>query len=151
MKMLSKLNLIKGVTLIPAWFLSRPFLGTRDVLFSTSFNRSENCTYVWFMAMLKVTEVSESQEMKHNVLGSTSRDIPKTSRGKNMWIIGREAQFVLATQFFSRKAKLPRYWSLWHCDLHLPSSCLSTSRTNRSGLCFSQLSRLHCDKCFLLF
>lgn len=62
-----------------------------------------------FMAMLKVTEVSESQEMKHNVLGSTSRDIPKTSRGKNMWIIGREAQFVLATQFFSRKAKLPRY------------------------------------------
>lgn len=103
-----------------------------------------------FMAMLKVTEVSESQEMKHNVLGSMSRDIPKTSRGKNMWIIGREAQFVLATQFFSRKAKLPRYWSLWHCDLHLPSSCLSTSRTNRSGLCFSQLSRLHCDKCFLL-
>lgn len=37
---------LRESTLIPAWFLSRPFLGTRDVLFSTSFNRSENCTYV---------------------------------------------------------------------------------------------------------
>lgn len=49
--------------------------------------------------------------MRHTVPGLTSLDVPETVSGKNMRIIGREAQFVTATQIFNGKAKLPGYHS----------------------------------------
>lgn len=72
--------------------------------------------------MLKVTEVLKSQgelRPRHTVPGLTSQDVPETVSGKNMRIIGREAQFVTATQIFNGRAKLPGYVALSTFKIYL--------------------------------